>query len=96
MELRPGTGVSKGTALRDIILTHGLKGVVFSGDDTSDVEGFEILQSLRSQRTIDCLIIGVVGPETPARVRQTSDVQVADPVEMSGVLTRIARRLADL
>lgn len=94
MELRPRTGISKGTALRDIVSRRGLRGVVFSGDDISDVEGFEILQGLRATGTIDALIIGVVGPETPVSVREQSDVQVRDTVEMSAVLTAIADRLA--
>ena len=94
MELRPSTGVSKGTALRDIIERFGLRGVVFSGDDISDVEGFEILGAMRSAETVDALIIGVVGPETPVSVRDASDVQVSDPTEMSAVLTAIARHLA--
>ncbi len=94
MELRPSTGISKGTALRDIIDHNGLKGVVFSGDDISDVEGFEILAGMREAGTIAALIIGVVGPDTPVRVREASDVQVASPTEMSAVLTAIARHLS--
>lgn len=93
MELRPSTGISKGTALRDIIGQYGLRGVVFSGDDISDVEGFAILQQMRSAGTIDALIIGVVGADTPIQVREASDVQVGDPTEMSAVLTDIARQL---
>lgn len=94
MELRPNTGISKGTALRDIIQQNGLRGVVFSGDDISDVEGFEILAGLREAGTIDALIIGVVGADTPVQVREASDVQVANPVEMSAVLTAIAHQLS--
>jgi len=67
---------------------------VFSGDDISDVEGFEILAGMRQAGTIAALIIGVVGPETPVLVREASDVQVADSTEMSAVLTAIAGRLA--
>lgn len=95
MELRPSTGVSKGTALRDIIQRFGLKGVVFSGDDISDVEGFEVLRHLRDAGTIDALIIGVVGAETPVQVRNASDVQVANPTEMAALLGGIAARLED-
>ncbi len=94
MELRPNTGISKGTALRDIIQQNGLRGVVFSGDDISDVEGFEILAGLRETGEVAALIIGVVGPDTPVQVREASDVQVADPVEMSAVLTAIAHQLS--
>ncbi len=94
MELRPNTGISKGTALRDIIQQNGLRGVVFSGDDISDVEGFEILAGMRAAGTIDALIIGVVGSDTPVQVREASDVQVANPDEMSAVLTAIASHLS--
>ena len=94
MELRPNTGISKGTALRDIIQQNGLRGVVFSGDDISDVEGFEILGGMRASGAIAALIIGVVGPDTPIQVREASDVQVGNPAEMSAVLTGIARRLS--
>lgn len=94
MELRPNTGISKGTALRDIVTQYGLKGVVFSGDDISDVEGFEILRALRDAGTIGALIIGVVGPETPVQVRDTCDVYVANPTEMAAVLAGIGQRLA--
>lgn len=95
MELRPSTGISKGTALRDIIQHNGLRGVVFSGDDISDVEGFEILAGMRAAGAVAALIIGVVGSDTPVQVREASDVQVANPDEMSAVLTAIARHLSD-
>jgi trehalose 6-phosphate phosphatase len=94
MELRPSTGITKGTALRDIVLARGLRGVVFSGDDVSDVEGFEVLRELRDAGTVEALVIGVVGPETPVAVRERSDVHVADPDEMSALLAAIADRLA--
>ena len=94
MELRPSTGISKGTALRDIIDQNGLKGVVFSGDDISDVEGFEILAGMREAGSIAALIIGVVGPDTPVLVREASDVQVGNPTEMSAVLTAVASHLS--
>ena len=92
-ELRPDTHVNKGTALRDLILGHGLKSVIFAGDDTTDVDGFRVIRSLREQGTIDGLAIGVVSEETPPAVLEESDMQVGSVEEVASLFTRIADQL---
>ena len=92
-ELRPDTEVSKGTALRDLIFDHGLKAAIFAGDDTTDVDGFRVIRSLREQGTIDGLAIGVVSEETPVAVLEESDMQLGSVEEVAAMFTRIADQL---
>lgn len=76
VEVRPPVDVNKGTALRDIVTRHELDAVVFIGDDTTDVDAMKSLRQLRSAGPLSGLSIGVLGPETPAAVRDESDLAV--------------------
>lgn len=92
-ELRPESQVTKGTALGELIEERGLRGVVFAGDDTTDVDAFRVITGLRDGGIIDGLVIGVIGPETPEPVRLESDVQVSSVDDISRLFEAVARRL---
>lgn len=46
IELRPPVRINKGTALVDLVETYQLAGLVFIGDDLTDVEGFRAIRRL--------------------------------------------------
>lgn len=93
VELRPALGVNKGTAIRELVDELGLRGVVFFGDDVTDVDGFRALRALREERPVLTLNIAVLGPETPEVVAEAADLAVAGVPACAATLADIAARL---
>ena len=73
-ELRPTASVSKGTALREIVLQRNLRSAVFLGDDVTDVDGFRALRALREGEGLPTLAVGVLTPDTAPSVIAESDL----------------------
>lgn len=90
VELRPNVVVNKGTAIVDLVAEHRLRGVVFLGDDLTDVDGFVALRALREAGEVDTLRVGVLGAETPARVREEIDVAVRGVPACAALLAAVA------
>jgi hypothetical protein len=67
--------------------------MVYLGDDLTDTHAFESLHVLRQAGGVRTLAIGVVGPETPARVRQLADASVPTVAAAAELLGRVADRL---
>jgi trehalose 6-phosphate phosphatase len=95
VELRPGVAVNKGTAIVDLARDLGLRGIVFFGDDITDVDGFRALRELRDTGVAATLRVGVLGPETPAAVVEETDVTVASVAACAVTLLAIAARLEE-
>ncbi len=93
LEIRPPVQISKGTALRDLVRRHGLKGIVFLGDDVTDVDAFRAVRTLRKDEGIAGLRIGVLGPDTHATVRDESDVTVNGVAACAELLAAVADAL---
>ena len=93
IELRPSIVVNKGTAIVDLVAEHRLRGVVFIGDDLTDVDGFVALRTLRDEDEIATLRVGVVAAETPRAVSDESDVTVDGVPAVTTLLAALADRL---
>jgi len=89
-ELRPPLDVNKGTAVRWLIEQHGLRSVIFVGDDRTDADAFAALRMLREQQHCHTLNIGVVGPDTPTIVRELADVLVEGVAGVEQALAELA------
>src|SRR3712207_3374814 len=66
-EVRPALAVNKGTAIRELAQDLGLRGIVFFGDDVTDVDAFRALRELREAGEAATLRVGVLGPDTSDR-----------------------------
>jgi len=75
-EIRPPVEVNKGVAARQLVQQHGLRGVLFLGDDRTDADAFVVLRAMRDRGECAALNIGVGGPETPDVIKQTADFLV--------------------
>jgi trehalose 6-phosphate phosphatase len=95
VELRPALPVNKGTAIRDLCDDLGLRGIVFFGDDVTDVDGFRGLRALREEGAAATLSVGVLGAETPPEVIAETDLTVAGVPACAMTLLAIAARLED-
>ncbi len=96
VELRPRLRVNKGTALVDLVHEHHLRGVVFLGDDLTDVDAFRAVRELREAGEIDGLRVGVLAPETQPEVLAETDVTVHGVHACVDVLQGIVGRLPPL
>lgn len=91
-EIRPKAIVNKGTAIRDFALELGLAGVVYLGDDVTDVDAFRMLKELASP-AIATLSVGIVSAETLEVVVESADVLVDGVDGCLALLAGVADRL---
>jgi trehalose-6-phosphatase len=70
-----------------------LRGIVFFGDDVTDVDGFRALRALREELPVLTLNVAVLGPETPEVVAQAADLAVEGVPACAATLADIAALL---
>ncbi len=92
-EIRPKALVNKGTAIHDIAVELGLAGVVYLGDDVTDVDAFRALTALRSSE-IETLSVGIVSAETHAIVRDSADLLIDGVDSCVALLAGVAEQLS--
>lgn len=93
IELRPSLAINKGTAIAALIERSGLRGMVFLGDDVTDIDGFNAVRRLRDDAAIDGLNIAVIAPETSPEVAAAADVAIAGVDACVTLLTMLAESL---
>lgn len=80
-------GLNKGQALQRFIEQHRLRGVLFAGDDTTDLDGVETLLSLRQEGICPAAVtIAVRHPDTPSRLLERADLIVEGVAGMASLL----------
>ena len=94
-EVRPALAVNKGTAIRDLARDLGLRGIVFLGDDVTDVDAFRTLRELREAGDAATLRVGVLGPDTSPAVLAEIDMSVDGVPACAATLIALAARLAE-
>ncbi|HEV8633797.1 MAG TPA: trehalose-phosphatase [Chloroflexota bacterium] len=93
-EIRFVGSPTKGSSVDWLVDEHGLRGMVFVGDDHTDVDAFRALRARRARGEVQALSVAVLGAETPQVVREAADVAVAGPDEVADLLCRLADRLS--
>jgi trehalose 6-phosphate phosphatase len=94
-EVRPAVAVNKGTAIRELAQDLGLRGIVFFGDDVTDVDAFRALRELREAGEAATLRVGVLGPDTSPAVLAEIDISVYGVPACAATLIALAARLAE-
>jgi trehalose 6-phosphate phosphatase len=93
IEIKPPLEVSKGTAVVALARERGLRGVIYLGDDLTDVDAFRALHggglSFRS------LCIGVVGGETVPEVADEADLTLNGVGDVERFLRQVAAEVAE-
>jgi trehalose 6-phosphate phosphatase len=72
----------------------GLRGIVFFGDDVTDIDAFRALRELRDAGEAATLRVGVLGPETLPAVLAAIDMSVDGVPACAATLIALAARLA--
>src|SRR5918993_5952189 len=93
-EVRPELAVNKGTAIRDLAQDLGLRGIVFFGDDVTDVDAFRALRELREAGEAATLRVGVLGPESSPAVLAEIDMSLYGVAACAATLIALAARLS--
>lgn len=94
VNLLPPVAINKGTAVLDLAREHGLRGLVYLGDDVTDIHAFEALRTLRESAVCHTLSIAVVAPESAPAVRSAADESVPSPADAAALLAEVAHALA--
>jgi trehalose 6-phosphate phosphatase len=74
LEVHPPIDVDKGTCLAALAEERGLGGLLYLGDDHSDVGAFRALRRMRDAGRLDGLALGVVSAEMPDGLVEAADL----------------------
>jgi trehalose 6-phosphate phosphatase len=77
--LFPPVVTNKGEGIRRLIEQHGLKAVIYLGDDVSETDAFRLLRGIRARGNCMTLCVGVLYADSPARLITSADVVVDGP-----------------
>jgi trehalose 6-phosphate phosphatase len=81
LEFLPPLEANKGTAVRRLTDTRGIRNALYAGDDTTDLDGFRALDGL------DVAVrVAVVSHEGPSALYESADLAVDGPAEFLQVL----------
>ena len=99
-EIKPPLALNKGTALAAIVAARGLDGVLFLGDDTTDLLAMAELRRLRAPRddgttTLQGLAVGVLhGDDTPIDLEDLCDIVATDTDDVARLFEWLADTIA--
>ena len=85
LELVPSDRPLKGSAVERLAREHGLRAVLYAGDDVADAEAFGALDDL-SAEGVHAVRVAVRGDETPEALVRAADVVVEGPAGLVELL----------
>lgn len=92
VELRPPVKATKGSAVLELVRRHGCRGVLYAGDDLTDVDAFSAVAQLRGEGVAG-VSLAVCDVETPPEVSNAADIQVAGVAGIQSILVWLAEAL---
>jgi len=90
IELVPRELPDKGTAIARLAEEHNIRGLVYLGDDLSDIAVFREIARRRSEEGLPGVAIAVVDAETDVAVREMADLELAGVMEVEQLLVYLA------
>jgi trehalose 6-phosphate phosphatase len=81
LELRPPVEADKGTAVRSLLVEHGLRRALYAGDDTTDLDAFRGLDGLEV-----AVRVALASAESPPGLREFADLVLESPAELRELL----------
>jgi len=95
IEVVPGRLPDKRSAFSKLVDAQGIRGLIYFGDDLSDVLVFEEIARRRSKGLLEGLGIAVVDVETDTSVREAADTAVDGVGGVERLLTDLASGLLE-
>ena len=93
-ELAPPVDIDKGTALARLMQTYRLAGVLYLGDDLTDVDAFKVLRAWRDKGKVSGVAVAVANPESGPKVMEEADYWVDGVPGVEWLLGAIATAVA--
>ena len=91
LEIRPPVPIDKGQAVRELLRRAPVRAALFGGDDVTDLDGFDVLASLRAEGAIEAAVcIGVRSDEGPPAIVERADLVVEGTPGFAQVLEVLA------
>ena len=90
LEIGPGVGVNKGTAVGRLAREFELTGAIVLGDDVTDCDAFDALHGLIRERGLKGAAVAVVDEETPEAVMRKADYYLSGSGEVEEFLDWMA------
>jgi trehalose 6-phosphate phosphatase len=91
LELRPGGGGGKDSAVAALLASDGVGAAVYGGDDRTDLDAFRRLREMRETGELEAAVcVGVVSEEAPSELAEESDVTVDGPEGWLAILESLA------
>ena len=87
LEIRPRSGFHKGYALRKLVEKNKIESFVYVGDDTTDVDAFETLRTIRDEGEANGLSAAVESKGMNKKLLETADIKIHGIVEMREFLS---------
>lgn len=84
LEVLPPVDASKGTAVRRLLETSGLRRALYAGDDTTDLDGFAALDGLDV-----AMRVAVSSAEGPVELGERADLVVGSPAAFLELLRQL-------
>jgi trehalose 6-phosphate phosphatase len=93
VELRPALGVTKGDAVGRLADRLGLEGLIFAGDDITDIAGLSAARALRESGQVQAYGLAVQHPESPPEASAAADFSVDGVDGMEWLLGEMLKEL---
>lgn len=91
LEIRPPVPVDKGQGIRAMVEGAPVRAALYGGDDVTDLDAFDALDSLIAEGRLDHAVkVGVRSDEGPAAIVDRADVVVDGVRGFTGVLAALA------
>jgi trehalose 6-phosphate phosphatase len=90
VELRPAVVINKGTAIVELVRMHSLNGVVYLGDDVTDVDAFVAMRELHMSGGVSSLSVAILSAETHPSVSSMADLTIPSVDACIELLTAVA------
>jgi trehalose 6-phosphate phosphatase len=84
LEVLPPVDCSKGTAVRALLDSSGLRRGLYAGDDTTDLDGFAALDGLEV-----AVRVAIVSSEGPSALGERSDLRLGSPEAFAELLSQL-------
>ena len=92
INLLPPLKLDKGEAVGRVIAERGLQGVLFVGDDVTDIDAVRVVHELRERRRLRGLTVAVRSPEGPPELFELADFSVDGVDQVENLLEALADR----
>lgn len=93
LELVPPVDVHKGTALARLMETYHLRGVLYLGDDVTDIDAFAALRTWRDEGRVAGAAIAAANPESGSELVEAADFWVDGVGGVEWLLGEVATAL---